>query len=351
MKQRGTVAPNTHVTMKNIADEAGVTLATVSRILNNQGEKYAEQTKLKIIEIADRLKYRPNGLVRGMQTGKTGIAGVMVPLGDYFHAMIVAGIHETLLDNDTIMLLSWNSRTLNQKNVDLERQIIHRMIDRRVDGILLRPSSEGFERQYFEEIWERNIPLILIDREMSNLETDFVGSDDRRGGQMAAEYLLGLGHRRMGFVGVSTLVSTSRHREDGFRDVLHQTPGTTCITVDILQQSDLQKLRDLLSMRNRPTALFCYHDPLANTVADLASSLGLAIPRDISVVGFGNVPTQNDGVALTTFEQHPQRIGAAAARLYLDRIKGHQEREFQREIIPADLVVRGSARAIAAASV
>jgi transcriptional regulator with XRE-family HTH domain len=87
------VLPKESVTMRTIAEEAGVTLTTVSRILNNKGGKYAEKTKKKIFEIADRLKYRPNALVLGMQTGKTKTAGVMIPASEFFYSQIISGIN------------------------------------------------------------------------------------------------------------------------------------------------------------------------------------------------------------------------------------------------------------------
>ena len=265
MKQRGQTLPKKRATMKTIAKEAGVTLSTVSRILNKAGGKYAEDTKEKIFEIAERLKYRPNALVLGMQSGKTHTAGVMVPAGG-FYGDIVCGIHEELVDHHTIMLLGWNTRTLNKENEPLERQIIHQMIDRRVDGILLRPSSEDFESSYFEEIWERDIPLILIDREMSKMKTDFVGTDDHRGGWEAAEYLLSLGHRRMLFVGIGVTASTSRHREAGFCERLHRVPearSQSLIVSPAIAEEVCQRLRS----SEKPTAIFCYNDDVAHRVA------------------------------------------------------------------------------------
>lgn len=329
-----------NVTMKTIAEEAGVTLTTVSRILNNKGGKYADKTKERIFEIADRLKYRPNALVLGMQSGKTNTAGVMLPTSEWFYSQIIAGIHEVFLDHETLMMLDWNSRSINEKDDTLERRIIHQLVDRRVDGIILRPTCEEFESSYFEEIWERDIPLILVDRDMTNVKTDFVGTDGEAGGRAAAKYLISLGHRNMLFVGASDRVSTSRRREGGFRQVLSESPNACCKTIDIRDADE--QLPGLLNEKDRPTAIFCYNDPVAKQVFPILSDLGLSVPGDISLLGFGNEPSGDCPAALSTFDQHPQLIGKTAAEIYLDRVNSETGSGIRRELIAPDLLLRNS---------
>jgi LacI family transcriptional regulator len=332
--------------MKTIAEEAEVTLTTVSRVLNKTGGKYADETVEKIFAIAKRLKYRPNALVRGMQTGKTGTAGVMIPAGNHFYCQIIAGIHEAFVDHGTIMVCSWNAQSENRQKEQREREIIHQLIDRRVEGIILRPSSEEFERSYFEEIWERDIPLILVDRQMAKIETDFVGTDDQRGGRMAAEHLISLGHRRMLFLGSSHTVSTSRLREAGFREVLSESSDAYCRSVTLDGESSWDAMIERFKSADAPTAVFCYSDSVARRSAEVFREAVLSIPGDISLLGFGNVPTTDSDLALTTFDQYPRRIGDRVARLYLDRVNAAKPDEFRRELIQPDLVVRHSTRPV-----
>ena len=330
------------VTMKTIAEEAGVTLTTVSRILNRKGGKYAESTKEKIFEIAERLKYRPNALVHGMQTGRTHTAGVMIPVSTPFYSQVVTGIHHTFLSTDVIMLLGWNPLKADQREETTERKIIHQLIDRRVDGVILRPSSEAFERSYFEEIWERDIPLILFDREMSNVATDFVGTDDEAGGRMAAEYLISLGHQKLLFIGSSERVSTSRLREAGFRNVLSETANAWGQSLDVDRSALDSAVLQLLKQDNAPTAIFCYNDVTAGVVASLLVSEGFDIPGNVSLVGFGNEPSGSCPVALTTFDQHPHLIGETAAKMYLDRVNEDSRNGVRYERITPDILVRGT---------
>ena len=333
------------VTMKTIAEEAGVTLTTVSRILNHKGGKYAEGTKQKIFEIAERLKYRPNALVHGMQTGRTHTAGVMIPVSTPFYSQVVTGIHHTFLENQTIMLLGWNPLKTDQPDEPTERGIIHQLIDRRVDGVILRPSCEAFERSYFEEIWERDIPLILFDREMSNVAADFVGTDDEAGGRMAAEFLLSLGHRQLLFIGSSERVSTSRFREAGFRNVLSETANACGRSLDVDRPDLNDSILQLLRRDDAPTGIFCYNDMTAEVVARLLVEEGFDIPRDVSLVGFGNEPSGSCPVALTTFDQHPDLIGKTAAKMYLDRVNENTKNGVRYERIMPDILVRASSAA------
>ena len=240
------------------------------------------------------------------------------------------------------MLLGWNPLIGDDRNEATEREIIRQLVDRRVDGVILRPSCEEFERSYFEEIWDRDIPLILFDRQMSNVTTDFVGTDDEAGGRMATEYLISQGHRQLLFVGSGELVSTSRHREDGFRKVLCETANACGRSLDINQPDLDAAIRHLLKQDDRPTAIFCYNDMTAEVMATLLSKTGVSIPEDVSLIGFGNEASGNCSVTLTTFDQHPQIIGKTAAEMYLERVEHGADNGIRQERITPDLIIRAS---------
>jgi len=335
--------PKGNATLKAIAEEAGVTITTVSCILNNKGGKYAAKTKAKVQAIADRLKYRPNALATSVRTGKTGTAGVMIPNRHQFYSRVVSGIHDTLLNHDTLMLLCWNDDHPDGRTFgDKERRIIHGLVDRRVDGIILRPAHEDLDRSYFEEIWERGIPLILVDREMSNVTTDFAGTNDEVGGALAAEHLLFLGHRRMLYVGDSN-ISTSNHRQDGFLRVLTGTRDACGQAIEFYSWGANEQIVELITQQpDRATAVFCINDFIASQIMSLARDAGLSVPEDVSVVGFGDQSLPDAAVGLTTFNQSPAQIGAAAAQMYLDRVNAPGHTDYRTILIKPDLVVRGS---------
>lgn len=332
--------------MKAIAEEAGVSLTTVSCILNKKDLKYSTATKDRIYAIAKRLKYRPNALIHGMQTGKSGMAGVMIPNNTWFYSQINSGIHDVFSKSSTLMLLNWNYKCFSDEDLELERSIIHQMIERRVEGILLRPSFEGFQKSYFEEILERNIPLILVDRELKDLQTDYVGSDDAHGGSEAAKHLFELGHREALYVGANT-VSTSHHRQRGFQEKWEHATGQcplaiNCENIDFEKQLTEQFNK---KKKNRPTAVFCLNDSVAGRVISIAEEVGLSIPQDLSIVGFGHECLSHVRYDLTTFEQHPMEIGQTAAKLYLDRISKSETGGPRSILIRPEIQIKGTTQA------
>lgn len=334
------------VGLKDVAREAGVDVSTVSRILGGSASLYTEETCRKVQATAKALNYRPNAAARGMATGSTRMVGVTVP-GTGYCGRIVEGINEALLEHGHLMLHAWNPETFVASDNPMQKRIIHELVERQVEGVILRVGSEEFEQTYFDEIWQRGIPLIVVDREMALFKTDFVGTDDVAIGQEAARHLLDLGHRRLLFVGDQETISTARLREQGFRDVVSETPDAACRKIELdpdkANAGDL--LAGMLAGGERPTGVFCYSERMAPLLYETARKLGLDIPGDISVLGCGNMPWGATlDPALTTFDQHPEEIGRQAAELYLERVaeKG-TERPSPRAIrVAAELLVRGS---------
>jgi len=332
-------------TLKAIAQEAGVTTTTVSCILNNKGGRYAEQTKQRVLEIAQRRKYRPNVMAQGVKTGQSNTAGIMIPNRELFYTEIINAIHDTLLKNETLLLLCWNDYYWNNARDDQkERRIIHHLVDRQVDGIILCPTTEDFEHSYFEEIWQKDIPLILIDRELSKFNTDFVGSDDEKGGAIVAEHLLSLGHRKLLYLGANNL-STSKHRESGFRKATKDRCDVHLQAIDSeAPDCDEQLLQRLQSKDHRPTAVFCINDHVAlRRLLPITEAAGLRVPEDLSIVGYGNQRLDRGREPfLTTVDQHPDKIGSTAAQLYLQRMHQASPAERRKELIRPTLMVHQS---------
>jgi LacI family transcriptional regulator len=336
------------VGLKDVAKEAGVDVSTVSRIMNDNTSLYTEATCRKVQDAAKALNYRPNATARGMATGSTRMVGVTVPGTDYC-GCIVEGINEALLECGHLMLHAWNPETFVAPDNPLQKRIIHELVERQVEGVILRVGSEEFQQTYFDEIRQRGIPMIVVDREMALFKTDFVGTDDVAIGRDAARYLLGLGHRRLLFIGEAEVVSTARLREQGFRDVVSEASDAACRKVELdLEKADVGALVELLESEDRPTGVFCYSDRMAPIFYEAAHKLGLDIPNDISVIGCGNLAWGHAmNPALTSFDQHPEEIGKRAVELYLERIaeKDASSPALQEIRVPAELVVRNSSAA------
>lgn len=322
--------------LKDVARQAGVSVASVSRILNHEADRFSDETVKRVRESAAALQYRPNAMARSLFSGSSRMAGVMIPAGG-FYAQVLNGLHQALFDRGHLMLHAWSPHYMTNPDDCTEARIIHELVERSVDGVIVRPSSEEFARHYFEEIWRRNIPLIVIDRELALFKAHFVGSDDVGMGRAAAEHLLALGHRRLLFVGGSSC-SPSARRCEGFRALLSEVPAASCRAISFDVLGDTTELVSILQSSDAPTGIYCFCDNTARTVLQVLEARGLRVPEDISVVGGGNLEVCPQ---LTTFDQQGEEIGRQAAELYLSLLaqKGGQIDPISKRL-PAKLIVR-----------
>lgn len=325
-RSRGTIVmkrnrPARRVSQQDIAREANVSRVTVSLVLAGK-DQTSEETRKRVLEAAKRLRYRPNLLVQGMQTGRTGAVGVIMPPSMHFHGQIARGIHDELMTADVVPIQLWTNPRTGTKDTELEQ--IHRLIDRRVDGVIIFPVDASVPDVHFQEIWQRNIPLVTVDRETTT-HADHVGTDEERGGKLAAEHLLGLGHRKFLHVKFSSTTGNLQRRWMGFKTVVEKSGGTCeLIACELEDFTDLT--RAALAKPGRATAVFAATDPIAMKVYNAAASVGLRIPQDVSVVGYADFPFSADMVPpLTTVKQDPYQMGRQAARILLDRILDRAE--------------------------
>lgn len=331
-------------TLREIAEETGLAIGTVSRILRGR-QRVAEDTKKRVFEVADRLKYRPNMLIKGIQTGKTQTIGVEMRLGsDGFRAVILCGIMDELLKSEYVAILV--SSDDEDSTSQLDR--IHSLIDRRVDGMILYPELDTRPDEYLKEVWDRGIPLTTTDRLMAQTHADFIGTDDVMGGRLAAELLLGMGHRRLAHLAGPENVTTAIDRKAGFDKAVEAVSDASVVTLHIGWEGDPSTLPELLGGDDRPTAIFCDSDMMAVGVYAAAKELGLTIPDDLSVVGYGDLLAAKGLLPpLTTVKQSPYDIGRRAARQVLDRIEKKCVAEEPVKVrLDPELIIRSSTCAV-----
>ena len=332
------------VGLKQIAAEAGVSLMTVSRALKGEGRLSAE-TRERVKDVAKRLRYRPNRLVRAIQTGRSGTVGVMVNLSRSFTALLVRGIHNELASHGSLPLLHFRGINTGTAPDPLELDNIHRLLDQRVDGIIVWPSDETVTDSYLREVWERGIPLVAVDRRLDKTRADFSGTDDVTGGRLAAEHLLSLGHRRILYLAGDLRVSTFADRLRGFRMAVVARRDIDLRTVECGLDDCRNQMIELLDVPHCPTAIACASDLLAQQVYEALEQLGLQAGRDVSVVGFADLPeSQWLQPKLTTVRQDFEQIGRNAARLILERLDaGTEANVAARSLrVTPERVVRGS---------
>jgi LacI family transcriptional regulator len=347
------------VSQKRIAQSAGVSQSTVSLVLSGRRVN-SDETSERVLKAAERLKYRPNLLVQGIQTGKTRTIGVMMPPFDFYWSEVLSGIHDGLTIEDHVPITIWPvhvgppARRRDAPVVGDELAQIHRLVDRRVDGVILWPSFAQLFLEHIHEFSSRNLPVVTIDHKIpAEFNADYVGSDEALGGRMVAEHLYKLGHRRIGHLAGSHVATWAVARRKAFEDALNRIGGVEVITYEALPIETTQAIvqaRQLLSRPNRPTAIFAASDLYAKEVYKAAKELNLEIPDDLSVVGFSD-----DGFAaemsppLTTVRQPAYEIGRRAAEVVIGRSEGKFRDRAKHEELPVTLVLRESSQKIEAA--
>ena len=343
------------VSQRAIGELAGVSQATVSLVL--AGRKVnSEETRQRVLSAAKELRYRPNLLVHGMQTGKSKMVGVMAPPYDYFWSRILYGIHDTLAANDYVPITVWpthNGREIEARNgyeTD-ELSQIHRLLDRRVDGVILWPPTASLFSEHVAEFSSRELPMVTIDHILPpSFHADSVGSDETLGGRLVAEHLCALGHRRIGHIAGPAITTWGSLRRKAFESALADCPDATCLTFEApaghpTLATDL--IRDVLSRPDRPTAIFAATDLLARVVYRVADRLGLKIARDLTVVGYSDDDFAAElNPPLTTVRQDAYRMGCRAAEIVVGRAGDVLDEARLHEALPVELIVRASTAAL-----
>lgn len=280
--------------------------------------------------------------------------GVMMPPFDFYWSEVLYGIHDVLTLADHVPITLWTVHTgptprrRNGPGGD-ELDQIHRLVDRRVDGVILWPSFAQLFVEHVHEFSSRNLPVVTIDHQLPpEFNSDFVGSDEASGGRMVAEHLYALGHRRFGHLAAPSIATWALARRRSFEDAINGMPGASVITLQAPPGETglgIGPAREMLSRPDRPTAVFAASDWYAKTVYEAARELDLNIPDDLSVVGFSD-----DGFAvemspqLTTVRQPAYEIGRRAAEVVLGRSMGSIRDRGRHEELPVSLIVRASSK-------
>ena len=313
-------------TLKEIARLSGVSIATVSYVVNNGPRPVLPATREKVQRIIDELNYRPNAAARGLLGKRTNTIGVVFPhqvqdiFGNAYFSPVLSGIVDsTTVRHFATMLFTgfeWEEAELN----------IPMYCDGRCDGIvLIAPPSPC---RLIAELESRHVPLVVIGTRPPAGEWSVVDVDNVEGARLAVGHLLDLGHRRVGLIGSDPSSTSWPERERGYRlafgDRGLEVEETLVVPADNWDALDvaMRKLLDR-SAADRPTAVFAAQDKIAEMVIRAAGELGLRVPEDMSVVGFDDLSfAAGLNPPLTTIRQPLRHVGAAATQLLLDQLDG-----------------------------
>ncbi|HEY8718255.1 LacI family DNA-binding transcriptional regulator [Pengzhenrongella sp.] len=323
-------------TINDVARSAGVSVATVSKVLNGR-YGVAVATSARVQGVIEDLGYSPSLGAQSLRSHKTNVIGVLVAEFEPFSAELLKGLSRAIRGSG-YELLAYSGG--GGGNVGWERRYLSRLSGTLIDGaILVTPTVVDGEYR---------IPVVAVDPHTGPSDMPTVDSDNLTGAILATEHLIGLGHRRIGFLGGRPDLESARLREEGYRTALAR--AGIAVDPDLMRVADYREesadlpARELLTTAQRPTAIFAANDLSAIRTMDVARSLGLRVPDDVSVIGFDNVPeSAMTTPPLTTISQPIQQMGVEAMRLLLDLINGVEVPDPHRQL-PTELVERGSCR-------
>jgi LacI family transcriptional regulator len=330
------------LTMRQIARELGVSITTVSKVLNNRDD-IGEDTRARVLARVAALGYRPNAVARSLTLRRTHTLGIVVPdLMHSFFVEIVTAI-EACVSRRHYGLLVCNLAEDPAK----ERPQLEMLLERQVDGIVLAAATATRNGDLLRRIVGMGKGLVLIDRDdHPGVACHRVITDDEEVGHVAATHLLDLGHRAIGHLTGPPLVHAKRRRQ-GYARALRERrvriDAKKIVTGGFREPEGYAAMERLLRSSPDVTAVFAVNDPAAIGAMKAAWERGLRIPEDISIVGAGDIAHGDMlKVPLTTVSWSRRDLGTRAAELILDQIEKNAAGPFDRAIIPPELVVRAS---------
>lgn len=324
------------ISIYDVAKKAGVSVVTVSRVINNATSVRAGNRD-KVLHAMQELNYTPNAAARSLAKGRTNVIGLMIPgYLDPFFFKVITAVEKELEKRGYFLALSLDTRT---ETGDSECYLFQQD---RVDGVIL--VTPLFEDRDIPELKNKRIPFVVIDSQSGSTKYPFVMVDNHKAGKEAAYHLAGLGHSRIAHVGGPINLLTSREREEGFIEGLQEKGFTPYFlhhgdySVETGQEAIRKHIKDL----RLPAAIFAGDDNIAFGIIDEARSLGLRVPEDLSVIGFDDHPYASTlKPELTTFSQPSESLSEKAVELLFKVMEGNVKRLTTLRL-EATMVVRNS---------
>lgn len=333
------------VSIKEVAKLAGVSIATVSRCVNNP-EKVTETTRRRVQEAIAETGYSPNTLAQNFRRGRTNLVMVVLPsVGNPFFAEVISGIRTAAKTKGySVVIEDTRHDTMSAS------EIRAMLMARRTDGIILLATTSPFDTNIFSAKSRRRMPIVVGCEKISSepAELPCVHVDDVAAARDATNYLISQGHRRIGMIYGQASSLLTRDREFGFRAAMDAAelpleeswvvPGQLSIS------GARQATRELLRQPERPTAIFCANDEMAIGCLHEVKAAGLGVPGDISVMGFDDIRyAEVMDPPLTTIRQPAEEIGERVmSRLWRRIEEGRGDVDNDSQIVPHKLVVRQS---------
>jgi LacI family transcriptional regulator len=332
---------NKKVTIKDIARELGTTNSTVSRALNNHSA-ISEGKRRLIIEKAGEMGYEPNILARNLRQGASNVIGLIVPqINRVFFSNVIHGI-ETVARQEGFSVIICQSN----EAADIEEENIKTLLGNNVAGIIMSLSKETEKPGFHREISGRNIPFVMFDRVLTDMETSRVLNDNFQGAYAVTEHLIDQGYREIVHFAGPSNINIYHDRREGFKKALEdhgfQVKREQVRDNVITKEAGYRETESLLKPAGEVDAIFAASDYSALGAMLCLQDRQVSVPEEIGVAGFANEPF-TELVNLTSVEQHSSEIGKSAARLLFEGIAQDGAGKMNKEvIIKPELIIRNS---------
>jgi LacI family transcriptional regulator len=323
------------VTITDVARAADVSVATVSKVINGR-YGVSPTTFGRVKEVIETLGYESSLVARSLRSRRTNVIGILVAEFEPFSTEILKGASTGLAGTDYELLAYTGGQ--HSGGVGWERRYLSRLSGTLIDGaVLVTPTVVDADAE---------IPVVAIDPHAGPADLPTVDSDNLAGARLATEHLLALGHRRIAFLSGRSDLESSRLREEGYRQALAAAgvpvDPALILAGEYRKENALEPARRLLSLPDRPTAIFAANDLSAIAALEVAHDMGVHVPTELSVVGFDDVPeSASTTPPLTTVRQPIQQMGAAAIGLLISLINATPVDETHVRL-PTSLVERGT---------
>lgn len=341
------MAENVPITMKNIAEALGVSVATVSRALKDS-PRISADLREKIKQYAREHNYFPNILaenLRNSRTRPTKIIGVIVPQYEHFYfSSVLHGIDQKAMSRGYMIMVG---ESLDE--FEREDQLCKRFFENKVCGVIVSQAKNTMSYDHFQSLIAHGLPLVFYDRICTGINCDRVVVDDYQGAFNAVSHLIDTGCRRIAFYGSPMTMEISKNRYNGYRDALLRAglkPEERFFRI-CDNRNDAESITpEVLSQEEVPDAFFAVNDDTAIGILYTAKRMGFRVPDDISICGFTN---GQRAVAcdpmLTTVEQRGVRVGEEAANILISKIEGEIPRDkVEKRVVRTRLIIRGTTR-------
>ncbi len=331
-------------TIKEVAEHARVSVATVSRVVNNSG--YVSTSLRERVEESMRLlQYKPSALARSLRRQETRTIGVLVPqVNQPFFSTLIYALEKTLFSEDYRTLIC-----SSEEDTFKESTYIDILLRQRVDGVIYIPSGQNADG--LRRLLQAEVPVVLIDRDFPDLPISRVVCDNFGGAYLGTQHLLTLGHERIGLIGGPSYSHTMKARTEGAQQAMRDFGGKhdpSLLMIGTLPEFELgyQAALRLMKRANPPTAIFALTDVVAVGVLHAAAQLGLRLPDDLSVMGFDDIPLAAYVIPeLTTVSQPIYGMGQTAVEVMLRKLS-NPDQPLEQIKLETRLVVRKSTAAL-----